>query len=100
MWTLDNALPLIRKISEIALRNGFSVALYGGVLDRGRSEQDLDLFFVEQNPGICNVDGCLTDIAGLSEINHLGARHECPGGELCVIWLPDGRYIDAQFRRL
>jgi hypothetical protein len=100
MWTLEDALPLIRKISQIALRKGFSVALYGGVLDRGTSEQDLDLFFIEQDPYICNVDGCLTEIAGLPEIHHLGTRHDCTGGELCVIWLADGRHIDAQFRRL
>ena len=46
MWTLDDALPLVRKIAPIAKRNGFSVALYGSVLEEGKSENDLDLFFL------------------------------------------------------
>ena len=99
MWTLDDALPLIRKISGIARRNGFSAALYGSVVERGSSAKDLDVFFVEQDPD-CTIDGCLTEIAALPEIHHIGARHECTGGELCVMWLRDGRHIDAQFRRL
>jgi hypothetical protein len=100
MWTLEDALPLIRKLSEIALRNGFSVALSGGVLDRGSSEHDLDLFFVQKRPKSCNVGGCLTEIAALPEIYHVGLIRECESGELCTFWLTDGRHIDAQFRRL
>jgi hypothetical protein len=46
MWTLETAIPLIRKIATIAQRHGFSVALYGSVLDASESNKDLDLFFV------------------------------------------------------
>lgn len=68
MWTLQEALPLIRKISPIAEKHGFSVALYGSVLVRGESEKDLDLFFVEQDPDICDVNGCLNEISKLPEV--------------------------------
>jgi len=101
MLTLADALPLIRKISPIAQRHGFSVALYGGVLNRGQSEQDLDLFFVEQDPDIISVHGCLDEIARLPEIHHCGGRVEGTGGLLCPIFLNDRKeYIDAQFRLL
>lgn len=101
MWTLDEALPLIRKISPIARRHGFSVALYGSVLERGRSENDLDLFFVEQDLDICDVQGCLDEIVGLPEVHHCGEALQCAGGALCPIWLQDRKHhIDAQFRLL
>ena len=37
-YSPNGALPVIRKIAPIAQRHGFSVALYGGVLDRGESD--------------------------------------------------------------
>jgi len=100
MWTLNDALPLIREISAIALRHGFSVALYGSLLDRGESEKDLDLFFVEQDPEICHVQGCLDEIRELPEIHHY-TTHDCPSETIAVIWLQDHKHhIDVQFRRL
>jgi hypothetical protein len=72
MWTLDNALPLVRNISPVARRHGFSVALYGSVLDQGESKKDLDLFFIEQEPDISDVQGCLDEIARLPEVEHCG----------------------------
>jgi hypothetical protein len=87
MWTLDEALPLIRKISDAARSCKFSVALYGSVLEQAESSRDLDLFFVKQDPA-CNVELCRNEIRKLPEVRHFGH---------CVIWLVDGRHIDAQF---
>jgi hypothetical protein len=87
MWTLDEALPLIKKIAEAAQRCGFSVALYGSVLERGESNKDLDIFFVEQDPA-CDVERCRDEIRKLPEVRHFGH---------CSIRLKDGRQIDAQF---
>ena len=98
VWTLDNAIPLIRKIAPIAERHGFSVALYGSVLDEGQNGSDLDLFFVEQDPDICDVLGCLQEIATLPEIRNTGTPFRCTGGACAVMWLRDGNHIDAQFR--
>jgi len=92
MWTLNDALPLIRKIEPIAKRHGFSLALYGSVLYRGESEKDLDLFFVEQEPDICDVERCLGEISTLSEIRHIS-----PHGNVCVIRLKDQRHVDVRF---
>ena len=101
MLTVAAALPLIRKISPIVQRHGFSVALCGGTLNRWQSERDVDLFFVEQDPDIISVHGCLDEIARLPEIHHCGGRVEGTGGLLCPIFLNDRKeYIDAQFRLL
>jgi hypothetical protein len=95
MWTLEKAVPLKQKIAPIAKRYGFSVALYGSVLDKGQSRSDLDLFFVQQDA--CDVLGCLQEIAMLPEIRNTGTAFRCTGGACAVIWLRDGNHIDAQF---
>jgi hypothetical protein len=46
LWTLEGALPVIRRIVAIAKEHGFTVALYGSVLMKGESENDLDLYFI------------------------------------------------------
>ena len=98
MWTLETAIPLIRKIAPIAQRHGFSVAFYGSVLDAGESNKDLDLFFVEQDAEICDVHACLDEIGSLPEIRNTGNAFQCGGGACAVIRLSDGSVIDAQFR--
>src|SRR5437899_9281551 len=98
MWTLESAISLIRKIAPIAQQHGFSVALYGSVLDFGQSQKDLDLFFVEQRPDICDVQGCLDGIGTLPEIRSTGTAFQCGGGACAVIRLRDRTVIDAQFR--
>ena len=90
----------LRKLDLAPKYKSHSVALYGSVLDRGESEKDLDLFFVEQESDIRDVQHCLDEISKLPEIHHFSA-HSSPSGPLCVIWLQDRKhYIDAQFRLL
>lgn len=43
MWTLDETLTFIRQIQPDLQREGYAAALGGGVLNRGVSENDLDL---------------------------------------------------------
>jgi hypothetical protein len=70
-------------------------------LDRGETEKDLDLFFVEPTPEIRNVQGCLDEILKLPEIHRLGSTHTGGGGPCRVIWFQDRKHhIDAQFRLL
>jgi hypothetical protein len=97
MWTLENALPLVREIAPIAQRCGLSVALRGSVLLRGESYNDLDLLFVVEEPDICDVRRCLQEIALLPEIHAFGAVHPVGGGQHATIWLHDGRHIEARF---
>lgn len=43
-WTLETAAPVARMVEGVALDFGYHVALGGGVLYRGESEKDLDIF--------------------------------------------------------
>jgi len=44
LWTLEGAMPIVRRIAAIAKEQGFTVALYGTVLSEGQSDGDLDLY--------------------------------------------------------
>jgi hypothetical protein len=44
MWSLDNALELVREIQPQLHARKYHVAMGGGVLNKGFSEKDLDLY--------------------------------------------------------
>lgn len=46
MWDLESALKFIQKIQPSAKVVGFHVCLGGGVLNKGESNNDLDLYFL------------------------------------------------------
>lgn len=59
-WTLEDGLKLIRAIQNDSREFGYHVALGGGVLNRGESEKDIDLYFLPlDNPALPapNLDG-------------------------------------------
>ena len=95
MWTIEDALPLVRSIAVIGKEHGFSVALYGSVLVAGQSSKDLDLFFIaaENRTSAVHAQACLKAVAEQFGI-------ECPRlTPICTsrIELGDGKRIDAQF---
>jgi hypothetical protein len=67
LWTLEGALPIIRRIAAIAEEHGFTVALYGSVLMKGESESDLDLYFIaaEEKTSAVHAKGCVDPLRGL-----------------------------------
>ena len=46
MWTLNEALELIRRLQPGANAANFHIALGGSVLNNGQSSKDLDLYFL------------------------------------------------------
>lgn len=46
MWDFEKALKLIRETQETAKSYGYHIALGGGVLNKGYSNKDLDLYFL------------------------------------------------------
>ena len=46
MWTLDEALVLVRELQPQLTQFEYHVALGGGVLNKGKSDNDLDLYFI------------------------------------------------------
>lgn len=45
-WGLDDALTLVRQLQKEVRPFGYHIALGGGVLNKGMSEKDLDLYFL------------------------------------------------------
>jgi hypothetical protein len=50
-WTLDDGLQLVRAIQHDTRKYGYHLALGGGVLNNGRSEKDIDLYFLPMDNG-------------------------------------------------
>ena len=98
LWNFETALPIIRAIEPIANRCNFSVALRGSVLTQGESDSDLDLCFLCEEPGFCSVERLKAEIAKEMPnlVHHYGAQGKGTHPFL-VIWLHDGRHIDAHF---
>ena len=51
-WKLDDGLALIRALQPLTRKYGYHVALGGGVLNKGFSDKDLDLYFLPMGGGI------------------------------------------------
>lgn len=60
-WTLDEALTLIRTLQPETRRFNYHLCLGGGVLNKGTSNKDLDLFFLPMS------NGKEADLSGLHE---------------------------------
>jgi hypothetical protein len=99
-WTLENALPIIRAMAPIARECNFSLALRGSVLTVDESDSDLDLCFLceeTEDPAFCSVERVLKEIAKqISDVHHYGSVYG-DSHPFTVIWLCDGRHIDAHF---
>lgn len=60
MWDLDDALALVRGLQPLVRQFNYHVTLGGGVLNKGRSAKDLDLYFLAMSN-----TNILTDASGL-----------------------------------
>ena len=78
-WTLEEALPLIRGLQPETRRFGYHLCLGGGVLNRGSSEKDLDLYFLSMGgkpPKPEELIGWLEGLWGRSEPIGSGTHQE------------------------
>lgn len=46
MWTLDQGVRLVRALQESSRKFGYHLTLGGGVVNKGSSSKDVDLFFL------------------------------------------------------
>lgn len=51
MWNLSDGLELVRRLQPLAKRHEYHIALGGGVLNRGESNKDIDLYVLGFNSG-------------------------------------------------
>ncbi len=95
LWTLEGALPIVRRIAAIAKEQGFTVALYGSVLREGQSNEDLDLYFIvaEERTSAVHAQNCVDAIVKtLAEVKCYRLTPDCTR-----IQFRDGKRIDVQF---
>jgi hypothetical protein len=74
MWTMADALELIRMLQPHIMEAGYYLALAGGVLNNGSSNNDLDLVAVPRSPSsmLESVAGCLdTYLTWTGVIHHV-----------------------------
>jgi hypothetical protein len=62
-WELDNALAFVRWLQPLAMQFGFWLALAGGVLNNGYSDNDLDLAAVPRGDAAQDTEGFLAYMA-------------------------------------
>lgn len=46
MWTLEEGVELVRSVQKYCHKNAYHVALGGGVVNKGYSEKDVDIYFL------------------------------------------------------
>lgn len=99
-WTLQEALPVIKKITEEMNRHGYMVALYGSVLTKGEG-RDLDLQFIPKRHKHEITASCVWIFARLTALFDADFSKQnnkiysgLLGTKSNTILLPDGRIID------
>lgn len=81
VWTLEQALTLIRSLQPSLRSYGFHLCLGGGVLNAGESRKDLDLYFLPlDNTGSdADVDGLVNFLSDMWGIGvPLSGSYEAP----------------------
>lgn len=104
MWTLGEALALVRSIEPVVAVVGWHVALGGGVLLRGESTHDLDLIFIPHSTAKMVIDNLRMAFVGLSwRRMHTAAmmlsswqRKGSTDRKFVEVWCtPEGRRVDV-----
>jgi predicted nucleotidyltransferase len=74
-WTLEEALPLIRKLAPALVSVGFSIGPGGSVLIEGESKNDLDFIIYPLDASSYNMNA-VRRVLERHELRQLWARHE------------------------
>lgn len=97
MITLDEAVSIARKVEVVANMCGHYVALAGGCLWRGHSENDIDLIIYPHRGRETSTESTYLAIAELLQAKiHFQVKHETPSHLVIRLQL-DGMTIDLFF---
>jgi hypothetical protein len=97
MWRIDDALMLVRKIQPKIRPFSYHVALGGGVLNKGESDEDLDLYFIpfsEQGPDPLALRTYLISVLG-TEYN-LGGPSVRPA-DVNLVYPDEPTWVNGRF---
>lgn len=84
LWTLDQAISLVRQMEAAFVPVGWHCALAGGVLHRGSSEHDLDVIAYPH----CKPDADLTTLT--TALVSIKMRPWCSREEMIAYWRSKG----------
>lgn len=96
MWALEEVQNIFWDLERIAKREGYLIALYGGVLTKGFSEHDLDLIavpYVEQPHYLIN------ELCAYFKAQVIDTYESYLGHYAMVLQTEEGRIIDIQIRK-
>lgn len=75
-WTLDDGISLVRAIQQGCRKYGYHVTIGGGVVNKGTSDKDVDLYFHPLD------NGKSSDLSGLMEwLTSMWGEYEPIGSE-------------------
>lgn len=102
-WTLDEALVLCRRIQEAVVTTGYHVALGGGVLLRGYSHKDVDVFLYpndssyeqDRAPTIAALQNAgLRRRLEAKDVQAIWRRAGSSDNKVVEMWIYDGKRVD------
>jgi hypothetical protein len=109
MWTFDTARPLVAALWQLAMADGYHVALAGSVAYQGYSHKDVDLVFLpmaNHEPALANLLVSLRLFFAAEGTPHLAAWFPWEGKrvDVFVMALPgvpatmtmEGRSVEAR----
>lgn len=100
MWTLEEAVALVRQIQPTLHASRWHVALGGGVLNKGTSQKDLDLYFFPFDSNVRPVFGYLTFLWGnASPLSRLENEYPKNAHFDSMKFFPEGKRIDVFIAR-
>ena len=100
MWTFQEAKPILDSCQALSRTFGYHMCLGGGVLNKGVSTKDLDIYFLplDNNDSIPNPKGLLSALQALffAKFEQLGKPYE--GNSLPYIF--KGKLVQANGKRI
>lgn len=99
MWTLDEAIAVARIIEAHIIPAGYHCALGGGVLHKGTSDKDLDIFIYPHNGRSLNpaLVRLKLQLAGCKLMHKHGLSANSKDTKVIELWEYKGKRIDFFF---
>ena len=99
MWTLDEGISLVRGLQDGTRKFGYHLCIGGGVVNKGRSNKDVDLFFLplDNDKDKPNPDGILKWLEEMwGESENLMKEYDRPTGGDPAFWLENFYYTPVE----
>lgn len=98
VWTLDDAIAVIRELEPVASKAGYHLGITGGVLYRGYSKKDLDIVCYPHCTEVAPRREVMNQLGAAGITWHCRASHEEYGDDKIIEqWDFKGKSVDVFF---